>query len=353
MTILDTTALNSANKVVSTVINTAWDLGLTKADAYSAKVSAAVEGFLDVAETPKVTAKTVASPTIAEPNVDIPATQSAGDALAAFDSKYAAIIADLAARFTAFRDTYFPDESDSYLEAETWLRNVLENDKYGLPPEIAEQMLGDDIARIVSDKVRAQDAVLAQFAARRFPLPPDAAASAVLQIEQAAQAEIAKSSRALSAQLFEAKKFSADKLLNLRQVAMESAVSYIKTMASAPDVASSVVAVGYDAQSKLISSAAQFYNARTQAAEVVTKVAQYNNSAELEAAMKNQSAELTIIEDRLKVMLAEAQALAQQATALFNNVHVSAGISNSRNTSVGFNYSNDTASAAPTTTDVW
>ena len=67
-------------------------------------------------------------------------------------------------------------------------------------------------------------------------------------------------------------------------------------------------------------------NARTQAQEVMSKVAQYNNSTELDAAAKNQMSDLTLIEDRLKAMLAEAQAIAQMTTAMFNNLNVQASL---------------------------
>ena len=52
------------------------------------------------------------------------------------------------------------------------------------------------------------------------------------------------------------------------------------------------------------------------------------------------------------VTLAEAQALAQMSTSLFNNVHVSAGVSGGRNVSVNYSYQNDTSGAAPIVTDV-
>ena len=353
MPILDTTGYNSANEVVNDVINAAWDLGVSKSNDYAAKVANATSGFLDIANTPTVATGTVSAPTITEPAVDIPTTQSAGDVISMFDTKYLELVQMLSDKFVAFRATYFPDESNAYIAAEDWLQAAINNPDAGLPPAIAAQIWTDDRDRLVADAARATDDVLATFATKRFPLPPGAAASATLQIQQELQDKVAESSRKVAIMSVDMQKFNVEKLLSLRQVAMGSAVDYIKALASGPDMASKLIGVGYDAQSKLISSAAQFYNARTQAAEVVTKVAQYNNSTALEAAMKNQAAELTIIEDKLKAMLAEAQALAQQATALFNNVHVSAGISNSRNTSVGFNYSNDTASAAPTTTDVW
>lgn len=61
---------------------------------------------------------------------------------------------------------------------------------------------------------------------------------------------------------------------------------------------------------------------------------------------------IQMIENKLKGLLTEAQALAHMSTSLFNNVHVSAGVSGGRNVSVGYSYSNDTAGVAPTTTDV-
>ena len=119
-------------------------------------------------------------------------------------------------------------------------------------------------------------------------------------------------------------KFSIEKALAMRQVAMAADVEYVKAIAS-PDSAAQLVGVGYDAQSKLISAASQFYNARTAVAELVNKAAQFNVSTGLDVAAKNQAADLTMIEDRLKALLTECQAFAQMATSLFNNVHASAG----------------------------
>ena len=175
---------------------------------------------------------------------------------------------------------------------------------------------------------------MAQFAARRFPLPPGAANSMVMQIEQKAQDELAEASRKLTALSVEMQKFNVEKLLGLRGMAMDSAIKYISALASGPDMASKVIGVGYDAQSKLISAASSFYNARIQAAEVTSKVAQYNNSTQLEAAVKNQMADLQMIENKLKGLLTEAQSLAQMSTALYNNLNVSSNISTSGGSSV-------------------
>ena len=334
--------------IVPKVINAAWNLGNVKQAEFAAKVSAATSGFLDVANAPSVSAGTVSVPSITEPTVDIPTSQSGGDWQSYFDSKYLELAAWLSTKFTDFRATYFPDENAAYTAAEDALQAMLANPASYLPANVQAQFFGDDQARILADKVRAQDAVVAQFAGRRFPLPPDVAANLQLQIEQKAQDQLAESSRKVAMLSVEQFKFVVEKTLSLRQVAMNSAVEYIKALASGPDMASKLVTVGYDAQSKLISSAADFYRARIQAADTVSKVHQYNNSTALEAGVKNQAAELTIIEDKLKAMLSEAQSLAQMATSLFNNVQVSAGLSGSYGNSVSYNYQNDTQSAGPT-----
>jgi hypothetical protein len=124
----------------------------------------------------------------------------------------------------------------------------------------------------------------------------------------------------------ESAKVAISGVIDLRTKSMQAAVDYIKALASGPDMASRMSNVGYDAQSKLISSAAQMFNARTQAAETISKVTQYNNSSALEAAVKNQMSDLSIIENRVKALLAEAQSIAQMATALFNNLDVQSSL---------------------------
>jgi len=82
-----------------------------------------------------------------------------------------------------------------------------------------------------------------------------------------------------------------------------------------------------DAQTKLISSAAQYYNARTDVQKLVTDAAKFNVSTTLDAAVKNQATDMQLIEDRLNALLTEIKAFAQIATSLFNNLHANAGTS--------------------------
>ena len=328
---------NASMQVLEDIINATWNEGLTSKADFTAKISAAVAGFLDVTSAPHVVTGSVAVPNIEEPLVDIPTSVTVDGMFDKFTEEYLELATWLAGQFTTFRSTYFPDENAAYTACEDALQAAIANPDAYMPAATAAQIWGDDQARILADKVRAQDAVIAQFAARRFPLPPDAAASAVLQIEQKAQDELAESSRKIAILSVDMWKFTVENLLKLRSVAMQSAVDYVKALASGPDVVSKMANVGYDAQSKLISSVSAYYNARSNAAETMSKVAQYNNTTALESAIKNQVSDLQMIENKLKALLSEAQAIAQMSTALFNNLHVSASLQANGGTTVSQN----------------
>lgn len=346
-------ASDTALEIVRDVIDASWDQANGKVSSYETKMATVQDTILDLLSTPTVTAGSVTVPTIDEPVVDIPVSAAVDDVFDRFTSEYIELANWLVTQGGAFVTTHYPDEQTAYAAAEDWLQAALANPSAGLPPSIVAQIWGDDQTRILADKARASDAVLATFAARRFPLPPGAAAAAVLQIEQKAQGELAASSRKAAIMSVELQKTTVDTLMKLRAVAMGNKIEYIKALSSGPDMISRMVNIGYDAQSKNISAAASFYNARSQATEVISKINQFNTALALEAGRANQNAEMGIIGEKVKTFLDEARALAQMATALFNNLHANAGVSGSRGTSVSYNYSNDTQAAPPSTTDVF
>ncbi len=105
-------------------------------------------------------------------------------------------------------------------------------------------------------------------------------------------------------------------------------VRYSQVQARAGDI-QLISATGnyYGTQGQLIGAASQYYNARTAAAEMLAKYAQFNAEKTLQAATSNQAASLAVIENQVKAMVSEAQSLAQMTTALFNNLQASSGTS--------------------------
>ena len=327
---------NAGMKVLAAIINATWDLGNQKSSEANTKMTTATQtgGFLDPALAPTVEAGTIGLPSVSAPNVIIPTNIDTTQIMSLFDGKYADLVTFLVGKFTSFRSTYFPNEQAAYAAAESWLTAALANPNACIPVAVQAQIWGDDHARITAEKLRAQDDVVAQFAARGFPLPPDAAASAVMQIEQKAQDAMAESSRKVAIMSVDMQKFSVEKLLGLRGMALDAVVKYVTTLATAPEIASKLVGIGIDAQSKLISSASQFYAADTNAKEMISKVQQYNNSLTFDSDKANQASEMEMVKLRVDAMMRDLQLLAQQATSLFNNLHASVGMSTGGNTTL-------------------
>ena len=136
----------------------------------------------------------------------------------------------------------------------------------------------------------------------------------------------AESSRKIAIMSVDQYKFVIQQIMAQRDMVLKYAVEYAKVEAMAPETISKMMGIGYDIQTKLISAAAAFYNADSQAKEVIAKVGEFNTSMAMDASKANQASTLTIIEANLKALLGEIVSVTQQATALFNNLHVQASM---------------------------
>jgi len=311
----------AGQRVLQEVINATWNKGLEQEASFAAKVDG-IADQLGTDDAPLITAPNeVSAPLVSAPMVDIPTTVD--DYVELYRTQYMEMMEELSSRFQVFRETHFPNETAGFEAAQDWLLEAVANPDSALPQAIQDKIFEDDRSRILDDASRAGDAVLSAFAARRFPLPPGQAAAAVAGIQQKAQAEIGASSRNMAKLAVEMQRFTVEKLLGLRQAADGAALEYIKALAVAPTESIKVT----NQQSALIAAAADFYRADIAAAELTAKVGQFNNTLAVDVAGKNQASELSIISERIKALLAEAQAVAQMASALFNNVNVSSSIS--------------------------
>ena len=314
------------------VINAAWSAAATLANSYETKSDAIANtttGILTTEAPDHITAGSVTAPTVTEPNVTIPETIDTSSVMATFDAETQSLIAELSGKYATFLSTNFPNDSADYAAARAWIAGAVANPNGGLPVAVAAQLLTDETDKITLEAARATDSVVSGFAARGFPLPPGMAASAAVQIQQTAQDKKAEAGRKLTAISVDMMKFAVTTALSMRDKAIAETIEYCKMLTMAPDIASRIVGIGYDAQSKLISAASSFLNARTEVKKLVSSVDQFNVTTALQAAEKNQAADLTILEDRLKALLTEAQAIAQMSTSLFNNLHASTSVSSS------------------------
>lgn len=316
-------------------VNSTWALGLDNRTNVMDKIAEIVADLQDSLNTPTMTAASVVPATVDEPLVSIPSSITSDDVYAEFEEQYTELIVEFEAKRAAFIAAYFPTENATYTLAGNWLSAAIANPNVGLPPSVAAQIFGDETARILADANQASDTVIAQFASRGFPLPPDAAASAILQINQKAQGLTAEAARKVAIASVEMQKWLVEKILSLRDMALKSILDYVKVVSLGPEIASRLVPVGYDAQAKLISAVASYYNARTGAKELTFKGAQHNADMTQAASAENLKSEMMMVTEWVKSILMEVQTMSQMATSLFNNIHAqtSLGVSNSKSVS--------------------
>lgn len=311
-------------KAAVSMINASWYTGEQAANAFDDLVDQGIAEIEAVAENNDLGVGT-ATFSVDEPAIDLPTSVNVDDVLSKFDAKQLEIIDLLKTEFDAFKLKFFANDGP-FDGAATWLDDSIANAS-GLPDALAEQIMADAKSSIYADAVVQSDAVLAMFATRRFPLPPGAAASAVLQINQKAQEAVADSARKLMLAAIENAKFSVSKAMELRKLAMDSTAEYVRSIVAGNTSTTQMLNTGYDAQSKLISAAASFYNARIDAAKARAQVEQFNVSKDYEKDVKNLDVDIESVSEKVKILMVEAQALAQIATSLFNNVNVSANVS--------------------------
>lgn len=334
------------SELVRQVLNATWDLGLTKATASATRVNNALT---ELASPPTMSASSVAVPSVTEPVVTIPTDQEA-DAFNKFDSLYPELIDALSAEFATFISTYLPAQSASLAAYEAWLLDAMQNPDAVLPPALAAEIWEGDRSRVNDAASQAVEAVAATWASRGFPVPPGVAVAQAYKIQEAAITELANSSRNVAVKSFEMAydklKFAVTQMGDMRTKALSAAGDYIKALASGPDVASRVVGIGYDAQSKLISAVSSFYSARIDAEKLAYSARQHNADFNQAAALENLKAIIDVLGKRVSTILSDAQSTSHMAASLFNNAHVQASMSGSFG--IGYHYNNDTQNEAPT-----
>ena len=317
----------TALELAVTLCNETWAQANTRMLALTNKIDEITNqttGWLSTAAAPHISSGSMSPVTVPEPVVNIPTNIDTSMIYADFATQYNAIRALITSDLPTVFSNYFPEDMLTYTAAEGWVQAAMANPNSGLPAAVQAQLIADDHSRVLAESVRASDAVVQTFAARRFPMPPGAAASAVLQIQQKAQDLMAESSRKITLQCIDAMKFAIDEAMKMRQMAIGSALDWAKTMVAAPDEASKVIGIGIDAQSKLIHAVSSYYGARTAAMELTAKINEFNIETALTVSEKNQAADMNMIENRLKAILTEIQAFAQVCTALYNNLHTGA-----------------------------
>lgn len=296
-------------------------------------------------------------PDLVAPNVNIP-SQAEGASLATFYELSAAVITQLANLFDGYIAQYFPNDTPYLQDAEAWLSKALTTGGTGIAPSIEAQIWDRDRARILKEAQRLEDETLLTWSARRYPIPPGAATYQVLQVRKDASDKIAAASRDVAIKQAELEianvRFAVENAIKLYGTAMGAATEYVKALSVGPASGMQIIPSITDSQAKLIGAASDYYRAKISAEELRMKAALPTSEHDQAARLANGGFKMEEIKTRVDAAVAAANSLGTQAASALNSLHASVGTSGSSSVSnsVGYSYSNDTLSAAPTVTIV-
>ena len=307
--------------VVQTIIDNALLAAQNKsnlADAYTGRAISLATNRTRIA------AQDVSANTIREPSVAIP-TRTSGFDSAVFDSMYGTIINDLADKFAGFFTKFFPIRETLMPEVEAWLERAVKDGGTGINVDVERAIWQRDRDRIQTEASAATESAFSTFAARGFPLPPGALNGTVIAIQRKQSADLAAVSRDAAIKAFDTEienvRFAIAQAIDYRTKAISAAGDYIRALAVAPSIASSLSTQSADAQARLISAAASFYNARINAADHRFKTDLANSDNNLKAQIATAEIESDYSKQRVQAAVSAAESAGQQAAAALNGLN--------------------------------
>lgn len=295
-----------------------------------------------------------------EPNAPPPAVfipyMAEGASIARFYEMSTMVINQLAGLYDEYIVKYFPNECGYLLKAQEWICNTLTNGGTGMSPAVEAQIWERDRSRVINESARMAREVLVTWAARRYALPPGAAAGQVLAVRKDAADKIAQASRDVAIKQAEIEiqnvRFAVESAIKLYSAAVAAAGDYIKALSIGPQSAMHVVPSVTDSQSRLISAATDYWRANISVEELRMKADMVPSQWDQDSRIKNGDWLVQQIKAQVDAAVVAAQSVGTQAAAALNSLHASVSVGGSTSNSVGYQYSNDTIDAAPTVTSV-
>lgn len=297
------------------------NLKAAQAEAYSG------QAYLSATGAVQIKAGKIKTDTPTDPKPTIPKKASGVDTTV-FNNLYDQIIDDLSDKYADWLIEYFPFNAQLMQAAEDWLTRAIRDGGTGINATVEARIWQRDRDRISTEAASAMDEAVATWASRGYPLPPGAANATLQEIQRKRSSDVAAVSRDAAIKAFETEveniKFAITTAIDYRTKVLNAAGDYIKALAVAPNIAASMATQSADAQARLISAAASYYNARINAAELAQKNDIYNNDHAMKAILSQQESHIKLIGLRVQAATAAAESLGKQAAAALNAINATA-----------------------------
>ena len=193
------------------------------------------------------------------------------------------LIGLLSGQLADFFVTYYPIANDAYDDATSWLIDTITNGGTGIPQDVEDQIWQRGRNKIINEGKRAEDQLVAGFAAKGFTLPPGVMAKGIKEIRFAQLSALGTQATDIAVKQIEIEidniKFAVEKALDMRIKAIQAAADYIRALAIAPELGVKLSETDASVQAKMMSATADLYRARLSRDELVmnTEIARMSN----------------------------------------------------------------------------
>ena len=233
--------------------------------------------------------------------------------------------------------TYFPDTS-FYEDALEWCHNAFTAGGTGINPGVEQALQQRARARVMADSERLERETETLFANRGWPMPPGALMGQLQEVRLDAGRKLAEASRDVMIKSWDSElenvRFALKQVIDQKQIALQSAQEYLKSLLMAPQIAADLAGKLVNIRSDYARNLVQLYSARTAALEPKVRLAIADADLQTRANLADQQSRLTTADAQMKVALSAMQVLASQTSAGLNAIGARAGISGSDSSNV-------------------
>lgn len=248
------------------------------------------------------------------------------------DDDQVAVATDLANKFSGFLTSHFPWSAE-LTAAQAWANRALTSGGTGLAPAIEAQIWERDRARLEAEAVRAEEEATALWAARRYPLPPGAAAAQVMQIRQDLRNGLAQSSRELAIKQAELEleniKFAVSAVMDFRKAAIQAALEYLARMTFSYTFPAEKVVQSAQGAAAMEQAVAAYFGAEVSLKELAIKGTQMIYQTKVQVEKDQAELDLAFVKEKVGAFTNAMQAISVQAAATLNALHASVGYTGS------------------------
>lgn len=258
------------------------------------------------------------------------------DAESLYNSQRDQMLNMITGNFASFINQWFPNPQ-FYEDALGWCHTALQSGGSGINTYVEQQIWERGKARILSDTARLEDEATSTWANRRFPQPPGALVNQLQQINLEASRKLAEQSRDISIKSFDTEvenvRFAVKEVLDQRQVALNAAGDYIRTLMLGPQTAMQLATGLAGIRSELARNLVAMYTAEVTAAEPRIRLAITDAQLRQSANEANLRSDMASIQLKVQALMEAMKTLAQQAATGLNAINAQAQISGSDTTS--------------------